>query len=139
MPGDEDFLIRAAGGLVWRSGPDGRELLLVHRRRYDDWSLPKGKLEPGEGWSAAARREVLEETGYPVDLGAFAGVISYVDHGRPKVVLYWNMTLAAGPRGPVDDGEVAEAVWLPVERAVERLTYPDESGLARADAHWPRA
>lgn len=138
LPGD-DFLIGAAGGLLWRAAPAGRELLLVHRSRYDDWALPKGKLKPGETWAAAALREVREETGYTAQLGAFAGVVSYLHKSRPKVVLFWNMTVADERRGPLDAGEVAEAVWLPAPRALKRLAYADERRLVRDNLRAPLA
>ena len=81
-------MIRAAGGIVVR---DGR-VLLVHRARYDDWSLPKGKLEPGETWEAAALREVLEETGVRGQLGEFLGASHYHREGRAEEVRWWRMT-----------------------------------------------
>ena len=77
---------------------DGR-VAVVHRPKYDDWSLPKGKLDPGEAWEAAALREVLEETGIACRLGPELGAARYLDrHGRPKTVRYWAME----PRGPVE-------------------------------------
>ena len=87
-------VVQAAGGVVTRTAHDGTlEVLVVHRPRYDDWSLPKGKLEPGESFEDAARREIEEETGVRVELGAALPTTDYVDrHGRPKVVRYWQMT-----------------------------------------------
>lgn len=128
----EEF-IKAAGGLVWRETDEGRQLLLVHRPRYDDWSLPKGKLEPGEAWPEAARREVQEETGYAVSFQEFAGVTTYYHDRRPKVVLFWNMAVA----GQIDeqvgndqtDPEVDRLLWIDADQAAERLTYPAESDL----------
>ena len=79
--------MRAAGGVVWRPVGDGIEVLLVHRPRYDDWSLPKGKLEPGESWEDGARREVEEETGVTGVLGPHLATSTYTDtKGRPKEV-----------------------------------------------------
>ena len=73
--------IRAAGGVVLRNG----SVLLVHRAHYDDWTLPKGKLDEGESWRDAARREVEEETGLRCDPGEEVGRTHYVDgHGRDK-------------------------------------------------------
>lgn len=130
-PKSEIQLIRAAGGLLWRDSDRGRELLLVHRKRYDDWSLPKGKLEKGEAWEAAALREVAEETGYDVSLDDFAGVVSYVIGDSPKVVLFWNMELEIPDqqRRIVSDGEVDRCEWLLVPDALKRLSYGGERGL----------
>ena len=76
---DDPELVRAAGGVVWRAGDGGTEVLLVHRPRYDDWSLPKGKLDAGETHEGAATREVLEETGYEVELGRELASTRYRD------------------------------------------------------------
>lgn len=129
---NEDF-IRAAGGLVWRDTDHGRQLLLIHRERYDDWSLPKGKLEPGESWPEAARREVVEETGYTVTFQEFAGATTYFHGQRPKVVLFWNMVVSgqAGPQASDDEEmpEVDQVRWVDADEAAARLTYPDEQAL----------
>lgn len=128
----EEF-IKAAGGLVWRETERGRQLLLIHRERYDDWSLPKGKLEPGESWPEAARREVLEETGYAVTFHGFAGVTTYYHGPRPKVVLFWNMLVSGQPHPQaVDDQDMPEVdrmVWVDADEAAARLTYPAEQTL----------
>lgn len=130
-PKSEIRLIRAAGGILWRDSERGRELLLVHRKRYDDWSLPKGKLETGERWEAAAVREVVEETGFQVSLDDFAGIVSYVIGGSPKVVLFWNMELDrdAEQRQLDSDGEVDRCEWFTIPDAHERLSYGGERGL----------
>ncbi len=99
-----DGVIHAAGCVLWRlsdrdRGP-GREVALVHRPRYDDWSLPKGKCQPGEHVLETAIREVAEETGGAVVLGRRLLSTSYQRDGRPKVVDYWAARpAAAGPRG----------------------------------------
>ncbi len=100
-PEEQQPVVRAAGGVVWRrSGPD-LEVLLIHRPRYDDWSLPKGKAESGEDDVDTAAREVAEETGLVCVLGPELARIRYTDrNGRPKVVRYWSMTVAA-PTLPV--------------------------------------
>ena len=90
-------VILAAGGLVWRDGAGDRELAIVHRPVHRDWTLPKGKLDPGESWQDAALREVLEETGLKCELGVFAGGATYLTSRGPKVVLYWHMTVL-GPQ-----------------------------------------
>jgi len=117
-------VVQAAGGVVCRPGADGAvEVLLVHRPRYDDWTVPKGKLEPGEAHAAAAVREVEEETGLRCELGAEIGSTFYRDRkDRPKVVRYWTMTPVAGAFSPTD--EVDEIRWLGVEAAEALLTYP---------------
>jgi 8-oxo-dGTP pyrophosphatase MutT (NUDIX family) len=115
--------VRAAGGVITRDGPHGAEILLVHRPRYDDWSLPKGKAEPGESDEACALREVEEETSLECALGEEVAVTHYVDaRGRPKQVRYFAMTPRAGseasPRNEVD-----AVRWLSPERASETLSY----------------
>jgi 8-oxo-dGTP pyrophosphatase MutT (NUDIX family) len=116
-------LVLAAGGVVWRRGPDGTvEVVLVHRPRYDDWSLPKGKLDPGETDEQAALREVQEETTLTASLGPELPSTTYLDRsGKHKRVRYWAMTVVDGT--PAACNEVDAAVWVPVEEAAKRLTY----------------
>ena len=100
----------------------GDRIAVVHRPKYDDWSLPKGKLDPGEGFEEAALREVEEETGLRCELGSELGEASYRDRrGRAKLVRYWLMTPVGGEFEPND--EVDELRWLPVEEARALLTY----------------
>jgi len=118
--------VRAAGGVVWRPGAAGGiEIVLVHRQRYDDWSLPKGKLDDGETWLAAAVREVEEETGLLVDVGALLGDVVYEvhRHGAPatKVVRYWALRATGGTFTPND--EVDELRWLPPAASAPLLSY----------------
>jgi 8-oxo-dGTP diphosphatase len=123
--------VRAAGGVVHRPGPDGLEIALVHRPRYDDWTFPKGKLLEGEPDEDGALREVLEETGMRCALGPFLGTRRYRDrHGRNKVVRYWSMTPMDGAFRRSD--EVDRLEWLPIERARERLSYARDRQLLRA-------
>jgi 8-oxo-(d)GTP phosphatase len=132
-------LVRAAGGLITREGPKGTEVVLVHRPRYDDWSFPKGKLDPGEGELEAALREVEEETGLRVRPGVDLGVISYVDaHARQKVVRYWQMDPPAGAdvRGM---NEIDDARWLALDEARTTLSYPHDRLLLRRLAGEPPA
>jgi 8-oxo-dGTP diphosphatase len=127
--------IRAAGGVVTRRRDDGRlEVLLVHRPRYDDWSLPKGKLDAGESWEDGALREVEEETGMRCRLGGELEPASYQDRkGRDKVVRYWLME-------PVDDtdfvpnDEVDQLRWLAPPEALELLSYPHDRELVQSAA-----
>src|SRR5215218_11001000 len=83
--------VKASGGVVWRRGERGLEVVVVHRPRYDDWSLPKGKLDPGEDWEAAALREVEEEVGLRCVLEEELPATEYVVDGRPKRVRWWRM------------------------------------------------
>lgn len=129
----EEEFIKAAGGLVWRDAERGRQLLVIHRERYDDWSLPKGKLDPGESWPDAARREVAEETGYAVTFQEFAGVTTYYHGRRPKVVLFWNMVVSGESSPPVASDqttpEVDKMLWVDADEAANRLSYPAERAL----------
>ena len=115
-------LVLAAGAVLHRSGPAGAEVLLVHRPRYDDWSLPKGKLDDGESYEDAAVREAREETGYRVRLGRELATVRYTDQkDRPKTVRYWAMTVEAGDFTPND--EVDELRWLRPRKAADLFTY----------------
>ena len=100
----------------------------MHRRRYDDWTLPKGKLQGQESWTDAAVREVREETGCPVCVEDFAGSTSYSVDDQPKVVLFWHMSVVADCAGALDP-EVGEVAWLTADGAGARLTYPLERAL----------
>lgn len=115
-------VVRAAGGLLWRDGPSGPRVALVHRPRRNDWSLPKGKLDDGECWETAALREVLEETGCEARITSFAGASSYFGKRAPKIVLYWHMALVR--EGRLDAGEeIDEVAWLAPAEAMGRLDY----------------
>lgn len=114
--------VRAGGGVVWRDGSQGREVLLVHRPRYDDWSFPKGKLAKEESYLDGAVREVREETGLEVEVGPELWPARYVDgEGRPKKVRYWAMTVTGGAFE--ENHEVDEIRWFPVDEVAARLTY----------------
>jgi 8-oxo-dGTP diphosphatase len=120
-------VILAAGGIVWRNAPRGRELAVIHRPRYQDWTLPKGKLNPGERWQKGARREVREETGFELELGEFAGACGYMTRNAPKVVLYWHMEVVGECRfAPQDRTEVDDIEWLTVPEALRKLTHVRE-------------
>jgi 8-oxo-dGTP diphosphatase len=128
-------LVRVAGGIVWREGAAGPRIAVVHRKRRDDWSLPKGKLDAGEGWQDAARREISEETGWQARLGAFAGAKLYVDRPEPKLVLYWH-AWAVSRVSMAPEDEIDEVRWLSRREALCRLDHgSDRRLLLRALGH----
>jgi 8-oxo-dGTP pyrophosphatase MutT (NUDIX family) len=125
--------VRAAGGVLWRPGAGEAEVLLVHRPRYDDWSLPKGKCDPGESFEDCATREVLEETGIHAELEDPLPEVRYRDHkDRPKVVRYWRMRPVDEPDHFRPNDEVDEILWCPLAEAVSRLTYDHDRDLVTA-------
>jgi len=119
--------VRAAGGVVVR---DGR-IAVVHRPRYDDWSLPKGKLDAGETWEGCALREVEEETGLRCTLGEPLQTARYTDRrGRPKEVRYWRMAVDED-MGFTPGDEVDELRWLSPQEAESLLSYLHDRALVR--------
>jgi 8-oxo-dGTP diphosphatase len=139
-----DDTVRAAGAVLWRPAGDGIEVAVVHRPRYDDWSLPKGKLEDGEHALVAAVREVLEETGVRAQPQLRLPDVAYtLPNGRPKTVEFWSMRAGDAPAVPVaavpveDGAEVDEVRWLAPERALEMLSYPADGRLVDRVAGLP--
>jgi 8-oxo-dGTP diphosphatase len=126
--------VRAAGGAVWRRDGAAARWAVIHRPRYDDWSLPKGKLDPGESFEQAAVREVDEEIGVRCGLGAELPSTRYRDNkDRDKVVRYWLMEAADVPEFTPND-EVDELRWLSYEEARALLSYPRDRELLEAAA-----
>ena len=117
--------LRAAGGVVVR---DGR-VLVVHRPKYDDWALPKGKLEDGESWEAAALREVEEETGLACTLGEYVGSTHYPLREGLKEVRFFRMTASGEARAR---NEVDDVRWVTPEEAARLLTYDYDRELLRS-------
>jgi 8-oxo-dGTP diphosphatase len=102
------------------------EVVLVHRPRYDDWSLPKGKVDPGETDEQAALREVREEASLDARIGRELPTTTYLDRsGKRKRVRYWAMTVDDGD--PAGDNEVDEAIWVALAEARDRLSYPRDT------------
>jgi 8-oxo-dGTP diphosphatase len=126
-------VIEAAGGVVWRRGASGLDVLVVRRERYGDWSWPKGKSEPDDvDDTHTALREVWEETGYRCGLGPELATVRYVDQlGRPKQVRFWAMHVIDGAPIP-PNAEVSEARWVPLHEARATLTYASDRGVLDA-------
>jgi len=117
-------LVLAAGGIVVRVGSQPL-IAIVRVRRSKAWALPKGKLKAGEDTLAAAKREVLEETGHRVTVHEFLGSLSHAEDGRHKIVQFWRMQAVGGPvRKPMDD--ITAVKWLPLNQAIETLTRARE-------------
>ncbi len=123
--------VRAAGGVIWRRGPGGeRRWAVIHRPRYDDWSLPKGKLEPGESLEEAAAREVHEETGLRCRAGAHVGTSRYLDQrGRTKTADYFLMEALDGDAAFEPNEEVDELRWLDAGEASRLLSRDHDREL----------
>lgn len=114
----------AAGAVLWRgdmNDPESIEVAVIHRPHYDDWSLAKGKVDPGESIPTTCAREILEETGYDIRLGKLIGKVTYPVLDRTKVVYYWTAKVLGGEFAP--NNEVDEIRWLSVEEACQLLSY----------------
>ncbi|WP_194793090.1 NUDIX hydrolase [Raineyella fluvialis] len=123
--------VLAAGAVVLRPSPTQagtHEVLVVHRPGYDDWSLPKGHVDPGESLPVTAVREVREETGWVVRLGARLDTSAYPVNGRPKEVHWW-VAVPVADEGPAPDPETDEVRWVATEEAVSLLTFESDRRL----------
>jgi 8-oxo-(d)GTP phosphatase len=121
--------VHAAGAVLWREHAGRTEVAIVHRPRYDDWSLPKGKVDPGEAHPTTAVREISEETGFHSRLGRRLAVVSYPLGDTTKRVVYWAAAAGDGEFSPND--EVDRLLWLPPKEAVKRLQYPQDRKVLR--------
>jgi 8-oxo-dGTP pyrophosphatase MutT (NUDIX family) len=123
--------VLAAGAVLWRPSSDmtAPEVAIIHRPRYDDWSLPKGKVDPGETEPVTAVREVSEETGYASHLGRRLAAVSYPVEQGIKKVRYWAARSVGGEFSP--NTEVDELKWLPVAEAMRELRYPHDRKVLR--------
>ena len=131
--------VLAAGAVLWRSNGDSAtpEVAIIHRPRYDDWSLPKGKVDPGETEPVTAVREVREETGYSSHLGRRLVAVSYPVEQGIKKVRYWAARRVDGEFIPND--EVDDLKWLPVADAMKQLEYPHDRKVLRRFTRQPAA
>lgn len=121
--------VHAAGAVLWRRAGNEIEVALVHRPKYDDWTFPKGKLDPGETHEQAAMREVHEETACRGALGPALASVAYVDaKGRPKTVRYWAMKLDREERFEPNH-EIDEVRWLRLDETRETLSYDHDREL----------
>ena len=130
-------IVLAAGGVLWRPGhrESAEEVAVIHRPRYDDWSLPKGKVDPGETEPVAAVREVFEETGHHVQLGRRIATVSYPVEPRTKKVQYWSARSIGGSFAP--NNEVDDLIWLPAAAAIKKVSYPYDRKVLRRWAKQP--
>ena len=123
-------MIRAAGALLWRENSDlSIEVALIHRPRYDDWSLPKGKLEIGETALQCAYREVLEETGIRASFTRHLGAVEYEESGQQKRVKYWAAYCALDQSDFIANEEVDQMRWLTATQALEQATHNSDKSI----------
>ena len=126
----ENLVIYAAGAVLWRFGAKNRiEIALIHRPRYGDWSLPKGKLDANETMIGCAYREVMEETGHSAIFGPEIGDATYVVDGVTKLVKYWSAQAVGEPTGKPNPTEVDQILWLSPAEARKKLTLADDQSI----------
>ncbi|GAA1691166.1 NUDIX hydrolase [Microcella alkalica] len=123
----------AAGAVVWKLVDGKVRVLLVHRTQHKDVTIPKGKVDPGETLPQTAVREIQEETGFDVDLGAPLGAVEYsLPNGRRKIVHYWSAEVdpgAAERHAYEANGEILALEWLPIAKAAKHLTYEHDADV----------
>jgi 8-oxo-dGTP diphosphatase len=126
----ENPVIYAAGAVLWRFGAKKRvEIALIHRPRYGDWSLPKGKLDANETMIGCAYREVMEETGHAAIFGPEIGDSTYVVDGVTKLVKYWSAQAVGEPTGKPNPTEIDQILWLSPAEARKKLTLDDDRSI----------
>jgi 8-oxo-(d)GTP phosphatase len=130
-------IVHAAGVVLWRPGyrEAAAEIAVIHRPRYDDWSLPKGKVDPGETEPVTAVREVFEETGHHVHLGRRIATVSYPIEQRTKKVQYWSARSLGGSFAP--NNEVDDLLWLAAPAAIKKVSYAYDRKVLRRWAKQP--
>jgi broad specificity phosphatase PhoE/8-oxo-dGTP pyrophosphatase MutT (NUDIX family) len=130
-------IVLAAGGVLWRPGhrESAPDVAVIHRPRYDDWSLPKGKVDPGETEPVTAVREVFEETGHHVQLGRRIATVSYPIDPRTKKVQYWSARSIGGSFAP--NNEVDDLIWVSAAAAIKKVSYAYDRKVLRRWAKHP--
>jgi 8-oxo-(d)GTP phosphatase len=126
-----DNVVHAAGAVAWRQGPSAVEVLLIHRPRYDDWTLPKGKREPGEHMLINAVREVFEETGTRLTLGRRLRGTRYPYLDKTKEVDYFAGYIVSDDPAAVPNDEVDQVQWMPVADAIDLASYDHDMSVLR--------
>ena len=121
-------IIQAAGAIVWRNSKDKTEVAIIHRPKYDDWSFPKGKVEPSESLIACAYREVIEETNIQTEFGAFLGDVEYLTPDGKKRVSFW-AAKAINQRDFIPSSEVDQLKWVEVKKVKDLLTLETDKKI----------
>lgn len=127
-----EWTILAAGGIIFRKDADGIKVLIVHRNRYNDYSLPKGKLDKKENFESAALREVFEETGYKTEITGISGAQSRYLGSKLKITVFFTMSIVDNTQYALNqntDNEVKETIWINVNDLSSVLSYPEQTEL----------